>query len=225
MKLSGHIIILKPEPSLKRYLKLDFIQSNINHINKLRKKLPFIYPIKYRGVDRECIDGTPFCYYENPKQIILVKKELSLFDNIDARRLFATFDKKNKLVEYSPGLSFLSFKEISKVYNLIDNKDDFEILEVLENEKQTTNKTIGFDVGGEVGRFSIISDAFIKPFWHPPDINDIEDLVTCLMKLNQYSLFDSMTDAFAYMQTYLTKDWGEKPMNGEQFSIFQVRTL
>ena len=61
--------------------------------------------------------------------------------------------------------------------------------------------------------------------WHPPDFDDMDDITEHLRKLNEHCLFDKLTDATAYRELYLTKEWGEKEMSEGQITIIQIRTV
>jgi hypothetical protein len=121
-------------------------------------------------------------------------------------------------------LCFYSLEEVKSVYDLIENRADYEILEIIENEVEITDKTIGFDIGYIGGDFfSAIADTAIKPMWHPPDFDDMSDITEPLRKLNEYCLFDNFTNAKTFRELYLAKEWAEKEMYEGQITIIQIR--
>lgn len=61
--------------------------------------------------------------------------------------------------------------------------------------------------------------------WHPPDFEDMNDIVEHLKQLNHNCLFNSLDQAQTYRQLYLTKEWGEKEMYEGQITTIQIRTI
>ena len=61
--------------------------------------------------------------------------------------------------------------------------------------------------------------------WHPPDFEDMEDIIKLLKRLNKYCLFDIFSDAKEYREIYLKKEWGEKEMSEGRITIIQLRTI
>jgi hypothetical protein len=110
------------------------------------------------------------------------------------------------------------------VYELIDNKDDYEIIEMIEKESITNSKTLGFDVGYLSSDYSVIADVAIKPMWHPPDFEDMQDIIQQLTKLNKVCLFSTLEDAEEYRRLYLAKPWAEKESYEGQITTVQIGT-
>jgi hypothetical protein len=113
---------------------------------------------------------------------------------------------------------------MQSVYDLIEDKEKYEIIEFIENEAITNSKTLGFDVGYLAADYSVIADTAIKPTWHPPDFDDMQDIIEHLKKLNEHCLFSTFQDAKDYRELYLTKTWGEKEMYDGQITTIQIRT-
>jgi hypothetical protein len=78
-------------------------------------------------------------------------------------------------------------------------------------------------MGGDF--FSAIADTAVKPMWHPPDFDDMQDIITHLKKLNEYCLFPTFQDAKDHRELYLAKAWGEKEMYEGEITIIQIRTV
>ena len=222
----GHIIILRPDLDLNKYEKLEFVQKNKAHLTTLRQMLSFIKPEKYRGTGREHFEPAPFWVDDNGILQDWQDSNPEVYTNSDAKKQLAIYQDRNTPTDTLDDLCFYSLDEVKSVYDLIENKADYEILEILENEVETTDKTIGFDIGYIGGDFfSAIADAAIKPMWHPPDFDDMSDIKEQLKLLNDNCLFDNFENAKTYRELYLTKEWGEKEMHEGQITILQIRTV
>jgi len=225
MQHRGHIIILRQDLDQNNCEALDHFQKHKADYEQLRTKFNFINPINYRGTGREHFDSNPF-YIDNGILKMWPETNIQAFDNIEARKLFATYEEANTPQDTDDDLCFFSLEEMQNIYKLIDNKTDYEILEIIQNEEVTTDRTIGFDIGYIGGDFfSAIADTAIKPMWHPPDFDDINDIIKHLKKLNDNVLFDTFEEAKIYRQAYLSKEWAEKEMYEGQIIIIQIRTV
>ena len=225
MQHRGHIIILRPDLDQNKFEALDHFQKHKADYEQLREKFTFINPKNYRGTGRNHFDGNPF-YIDNGILQMWPETNLQTVDNLEARKLFTTYEEANTPQDAEDDLTFFSLEEMQNIYKLIDNKTDFEILEIIQNEEEMTDKTIGFDIGYIGGDFfSAIADTAIKPFGHPPDFDNMIDIVEHLKKLNDNVLFDNFKDAEMYRQTYLSKEWAEKEMYEGQITTIQIRTI
>ena len=225
MQHHGHTIILRPDVDQKNFEALDHFQKHKSDYEQLRAKFNFINPLNYRGTGREHFDGNPF-YFDNGVLHSYPHSNIQTFDNIEARKLFALVEETNTPKETLDDLPFYSLKEMQKVFELINNKQDYEILEISEHKEIVSTKTLGFDIGYIGGDFfSAIADVAIKPMWHPPNFDDMEDIQQQLTRLNKFCLFDTYEQASLYRQIYLTKEWGEKEMTDGQITIIQIETV
>jgi hypothetical protein len=225
MHHSGHIIILRPDLDQLMFEALDHFQKNRDDYNKLRQHFSFINPNNYRGTGRTHFDGNPF-YIDKGVLLSWPDSNTNSFDNLEARKLFAKYEDANTPKDTLDDLPFYSLQEVQEVFELINNKQDYEILKISENKETLSGKTLGFDIGYIGGDFfSAIADVAIKPLWHPPDFEDMVDIVQHLKCLNQFCLFDTYVKAKAYRQTYLSKDWGEKEMSDGQITIIQIENV
>jgi hypothetical protein len=222
---NGHIIILRPGLDQLKFESLDHFQNHKDDYNKLREHFSFINPNNYRGTGRTHFDGNPF-YIDKGVLLSWPDTNINSFDNLEARKLFAKYEDANTPIDTLDDLPFYSLQEMQEVFELIDNKQDYEILKISENKETVSGKTIGFDIGYIGGDFfSAIADVATKPLWHPPDFDDMEDVVQHLKCLNQFCLFDTYEKAKTYRQTYLSKAWGEKEMSEAQITIIQIETI
>jgi hypothetical protein len=71
----------------------------------------------------------------------------ALTKTVKQKKQLSIYEDKNKPTDTLDDLCFFSLDEMKNVFGLIENKDDYEMLEILENEKVTNDKTIGFDIG------------------------------------------------------------------------------
>jgi hypothetical protein len=222
---SGYIIILRPDLDQLRFEALDHFQKHKEEYKQLRQHFSFINPNNYRGTGRTHFDGNPF-YFDKGVLFSYPGTDLNSFDNLQARKLFARYEDINTPIDTLDDLPFYSLEEMQNVYELIDNKQDYDILKISENKETSSDKTLGFDIGYIGGDFfSAITDVALKPLWHPPDFEDMKDIVQHLKCLNQFCLFDTYERAKAYRQTYLSKQWGEKEMWGGQITIIQIEKV
>ncbi len=220
---SGHIILFKSAIDFNKYMDLDFAKKSSHYIEELRKILYFINPENYRGTGRQFFSSDPY-FYDNGIIKQYDNTNLSAYDNLKARQLFAKLEADNIAYEALYDSYFFSFNEIQSVYELIENKGDYEIVEFLENEFEIKSTTLGFDVGYLASDYSVIADTAIKPRWHPPDFDDLQDIIEHLKKLNQYCLFSTLQEAKDYRALYLTKNWVEKETYQGQLTTIQIRT-
>jgi hypothetical protein len=225
MNRSGHIIILRPDLDIKKYEAADFIQKNFEHLDRLRKLLNFINPSNYRGTGREFFSSAPY-FFDTDKGLLehWETADLTTYDSLLARQLFAKLEETNTLKDTFDDLCFFTLADMQSVYDLIDDKEKYEIIQFIENEAIINPKTLGFDVGYLAADYSVIADTGIKPTWHPPDFDDMQDIIKHLKKLNEHCLFPTFQDAKDYRELYLTKTWGEKEMYDGQITTIQILT-
>ena len=216
MNKEGYIIISKPDRWLNQYSKLLDKQKNI-YLNKIRKRVDFIDYMNYQGVGREIFDSSP--YFPNSKGKLVGATNPLEWDNLRAKRRFAEirYTSGNADKKYTSGIAdekivdylFEKIEEVTEVYELIDDLKDYEIISV-SYDKERNDNFLGFDVGFWQSEYSIISDTVIAPLWHPPILDDFEDLIEQLKNVNKNCLFDEYDDALKYLQLYKNKSWGEE---------------
>ncbi len=217
--MKDYLIVCTPDKNLRVYNDLDFVKKNKDSLDKLRQQASFIDYKSYRGIGREQLTSHPYYPVGQGGQIEELE-EKEAWDNLSARKKIAEFEYSQEREEFS----FINFKNAEQAYNLIDNKVDFEIIEV-SSEKENSEKTLGFDIGTWWSSYSIIADTFVIPMWHPPNFDNFDDILEIARRLNKHCLFDKYDDAGKFLQTYLTKDWGEKEMTPGQFKICQISAV
>jgi len=194
----------------KLYECLDFVVQNRLSIKRLRNLLGFLKPQNYKGIGRTTFTADPFYlnkltgkvqHWENTTK--------SLETNKLAKHKLLDIEKKqtdDSLIDFY----FSNEDDLNSVFELLGNSTRFEKIETISGLKEVLPNSYGFDIGYWCGDFSIIADTAIKPTWHPPDFDDMKDIVLQLKKLNQYCLFDNYQDAVDYKDIYLSKKWAEE---------------
>jgi len=225
MKRSGHILILRPDLDLERYEAADFIKTNLHHLKRLRELLNFINPANYRGTGRDFFDAWPYMVNSKGEVELSTDSDSTINDNLTARRKLAELEKMVVDHDSFADLPFYSLQDMLEVYDLLESRDDYEIIQFFENEPNTTPQTLGFDIGYLAADYSVIADTAIKPTWHPPDFEDMGDIIEHLKKLNRNCLFSTFKDAKDYRECYLAKEWGEKETYEGQITVIQVREM
>lgn len=225
MKRSGHILILRPDLDLERYEVADFTKANRHHLKRLRDLLNFINPINYRGTGRDFFDTWPYMVNSKGEVELYEDNDSTIHDNLTARKKLAELEGKAGNHDSFDDLTFYSLPDMLEVFGLLESKDDYEIIQFLENEPNTTLHTLGFDIGYLATDYSVIADTAIKPIWHPPDFEDMGDIIEHLRKLNVNCLFSTFQDAKDYRECYLAKKWGEKETFEGQITVIQVREV
>ena len=84
------------------------------------------------------------------------------------------------------------YQEAIEVFDIVENKDNYEIIEILTNIAKTTERTLGFNVGHNFGDYSIIADTAIIPLWHPPDFNDYYDIKELYFPFSKLTIFNDL---------------------------------
>ncbi len=194
---------------LELYESLDFVEQNKNSLERLRALLNFINPQNYKGIGRITFTADPFYFNSSTGEIILSDTPKSLSEHNAAKHKLLEIEKNqnnNTRIDFY----FDNIIETNSVFELLDDKTKFEKIETILEQREILPKSYGFDIGYWCGDFSIIADTAIKPTWHPPDFDDMDDIVLQLRKLNRYCLFDNYKDALDYKEIYLSKKWAEE---------------
>ena len=224
MNRHGFIISTRADLDLGRYQSSDFAQKNKKQVIQLREFLPFIEPKNYRGTGRETFSADPF-YLDNRKTLqIWQEAKLETFDSLHARKKIAELQYLITPNDTIEGFTFNKRGELNSVFELIENQQDYERIEICENFVDIDTSTLGFDVGYWAADYSVIADTAIKPMWHPPNFGDMANILEHMKLLNSHCLFTSYEQAKQYRETYLTKEWGEKEGYEGEITIIQVRS-
>lgn len=195
---------------LKVYENSDFAKQNKNTLEKLRALLNFIEPQHYRGIGRTSFTTDPFHLNKNTGEIITyANNKQSLNENKAAKHRLLELIKK-RTDDTSTDFYFADTIELNSVFDKLDNKINFEKIATILNQTEFLPNSFGFDIGYCSGEFSIIADVAIKPTWHLPDFDDMNDIILQLQKLNAACLFNTYQDALDYKNIYLSKKWAEE---------------
>jgi len=198
--MKGFIINEKSEYRYLSYQK-GLELSHPKWFAELRQTFNFLDVKNYRSIGGILIEPNSLIYFEN-EEIGNTIKFLETKYQID----FGNND-----------FMYLDLEDCLKVYNIIPEKENYEILEIgKENNEKVTQPILGYDIGN-VG-YSIISDSIIFPHWHPIDLTD-EEIIKKLKGLNKNCLFSSIEQANDFLILYQTKSWAE---TGE-FSIYSIK--
>lgn len=195
---------------LELYETLDFVKQNKNWLERLRAMLSFIKPQNYKGIGRTTFAADPFFLNKTTGEIITWVDTAKLSGENNAAKLKLLEIEKHRNGDTRMDFYFDNIVETNSVFELLDDNRKFEKIETIIDQREILPKSYGFDIGYWCGDFSIIADTAIKPTWHPPDFNDMDDVVFQLNKLNQYCLFDNFKDANDYKEIYLSKKWAEE---------------
>lgn len=226
MNRSGYIIVVQPGIDIKKYETAHYVQKNLHHLSRLRDILSFIKPTNYRGTGRDFFSSTPYFVHPDNGRIEQWEDiDIKTFDNLIARIEFAKMEFNKTAQKREDDTILFTLDEMLVIYELIENKADYEIIEFIEKESATNPSTLGYDVGYLASDYSVIADTAIKPTWHPPNFDDMQDIIKHLRQLNEYCLFPTLDQANNYRQLYLSKKWGEKELYEGQITTIQIRTL
>jgi hypothetical protein len=217
--MKSYLIVWTSDKTLKVYNEHDFVKKNRHHLLHLRRLTYFIKYKHYKGFGREHLTSHPF-YPTGPGGQLEELQEDQPWDNLSARRKLADIEYRQNQDEFS----FSHLTDAEEVFRLIENKVDYEIIEI-SDKTETDANILGFDIGDWWTSYSLIADTFVIPIWHPPDFRDFEDIVREGQRLNQYCLFNSYEDADSFLKTYLTKNWGEKELTRGQFKIYKISSV
>jgi hypothetical protein len=208
--ISSFHIVNNPIFDLELYESLDLAEQNKNSLERLRALLSFIKPQNYKGIGRTIFTADPFYLSKTTGEILTWPDTTkSLSANNSAKFKLLEIEKRQKDNERI-NFCFDNITEANSVFDLLDDKTKFEKIETSLDQRKSLPESYGFDIGYWCGDFSIIADTAIKPTWHPPDFDDMDDIVLQLKKLNQYCLFDNYKDALDYKEIYLSKKWAEE---------------
>jgi hypothetical protein len=215
----SYLIVWTSDKTLRVYHDHDFVKRNRDNLLQLRRLTNFINYKDYRGFGREHLTSHPFYPTGEDGRLEQLPEDQS-WDNLKARRKLAEFEYIENLDEFS----FKNLNDAGEVHRLIENKDDYEIIEISDKTEADT-KTLGFDIGTWWTSYSLIADTFVIPMWHPPDFNDFDDIIRIGQRLNKFCLFDKYEDAVYFLEIYLSKAWGEKEMTPGQFKIHKISSV
>ena len=235
MESSGFLIVEKQEIVYAKYLNFILPPAGRAYIQELRQTFPSINPLAYRGVYREPLeDGTEedVDLLTDPAQVLPGRGWDASTRQARLKMAEVLADKKESL-EWNDYLddeiTFLRIEDARRIYDLLGNPNDHEIIMVRRHEYTLTPATLGFDIGYWGGdHYSIICDTFIRPQWHSSPEEEFHNLAPFASKLNRNVLFDDFEGAQEFLTYYRTTNWGEPddrfdPEQGtSDYTIIQV---
>jgi len=186
------------------------VKKGDNYANNLQKD--------YKGIDRDALSAyiPDNEIEENPA---IRKMNTILKEKQNAALMYLDFlDDEN---------AFNNVEDAVVVYNLLEDKDDYELIEVRRYEMMFSQDFLGYDIGYWGGdHFSIIANTLLVPrrdFYPEQDF----DLILAFEKLlNKNLLFSDIKDAERYLKFYRGKTWAETDSPSEfeesEFYIIQV---
>ena len=195
------------------YLASSFATANKAHIEGLRRTLRVGDFSLYRGIGRR-----PFDDVEIPPSL---QSEVAEYDHSEseARRVANRLLGPNDYLTPHPRW-LVSLDHAQQVYEALSRPERYEIVELCTSPDHPTN-CLGYDIGyWGGGDFSILCDAVIWPWWHPPAPESYAALAEATSVLNQHVLFPTGESAQCYLDWYAEQPWAEKPP--EDFTVMAV---
>jgi hypothetical protein len=237
VEIFGYLIVEKQENIYNKYInEVDLPFDRAPYLNKLRLAFPSINPNAYRGVYREPLEGgtvEQVDLFSDPARVLpgrgwdasTRQARLKM-----AEVLAYKFEESSKWQDYPENeKTFLRIEDALRIYNLLGNPNDFEIILVRRHDFERTPNTFGFDIGYWGGDdYSIVCDTFVRPQWHSAPEGEFHNLTSFASRLNSNVLFDSSEQAREFLTYYRTTSWGEPDDNcfpelGESdYTIIQV---
>jgi hypothetical protein len=224
----GFVLVRKPDRLMDVYDGSKEARKNITFLRQVRSAVSFLNPRNYRGISRDSLK--PWSSIDEA----LLKKEASTFMDLgreqSARKIFLKVngEDREEWDDYINGWDYnksliLDLITAKKLYEDLDNPEDYEIIEISREIYGSDYDSLGFDIGyWGSGEFSLICDSVLMPRWHPPDLSDLSELSERLRCLNQHVLFSTTEEAEEFRQYYRYKQWGETEDQAVKFDIIQI---
>lgn len=199
-------------------------QANLHLLRALREAAPSLDPSRYRGVGRSWLQPFPSLDEGIIKQFADSGSDMST--EASARRRFCEFIGDAELSpDYDEDL-LESEVQAREVFSLLRDSSRFELLHLTRHEFVGSAGLLGYDIGYWGGdHYSLISDSFVAPRWHPPQPDTFHVLAQQLQCLNECLLFPSAEAAATFRSWYRTQDWAETEGHEDEFEIIQVCTI
>ncbi len=167
---------------------------------------PDALPKKYRGIDRESIEGSSLKTMAG-----LIRDNLVTFPVGERAACLAL----SYLEEQGQAGEDFIFKldNARDVYSLLGEPDQWEIIWAADTaariQPPRNLRLLGFEPTWFLGdHFSAICDCMFFPRWHGTD-NDGTLFAAYYNQTNEHGLFDSAEAATAFLQFYRSQDWTE----------------
>jgi hypothetical protein len=221
MQRTGYAIVRRTEHDLEDYMKLPTTQQNLHHLKALRDAAPFLAPSRYHGIGRSWLQPFPSLDPSVLKQFADSGCDMST--EASARRRFRELIGE---AELSPDFDEDLLEreaEAREIFSLLRNADQFEVLQLQRREFARPTCLLGYDIGYWGGdHYSLISDSFVTPLWHPPPPDVFQTLAEQLRCLNEHLLFPNPQAAGGFRSWYRTQHWAETEGHEDEFEIIQV---
>jgi hypothetical protein len=221
MQRSGYAIVRRAEHDLEDYMRSPTTQQNLHYLQALRDAAPFLVPSDYRGTGRFWLQPFPSLDAGIIKAFAETGGDMST--EASARRRFREVIGET---ESSPDFDedlLESEAQAREVFSLLQDGGGFELLHLHRREFACVAGVLGYDIGYWGGdHYSLISDSFVAPRWHPPPPEIFQTLAEQLRCLNDCLLFPSSEAAGSFRSWYRTQDWAETEGREDEFEIIQV---
>ena len=224
MQRSGYAIVQRVEFDLEDYMRLSTTQQHLHHLRALRESAPFLDPSRYRGIGRFWLQ--PFPSLAPAIIEAFADTGVDMSTEAIARRRFRELLGET---QFSPDFDDDLMKtetQAREIFSLLDDASRFELLLLRRGEFDPSARLLGYDIGYWGGdHYSLISDSFVAPSWHPPQPDAFQALAEQLRCLNHSLLFPSPEAARSFRSWYRTQDWAETEGHEDEFEIIQVCTV
>lgn len=172
---------------------------------------------RYRGVDRDRVEPISFETWR-----MFTECERPVLYNKATQFLFEVSEKTGRDDNWTT-----SMDDILRAWELMDNKEDYEIIFARKDNNETPtppcSTLLGWDAadfGGD--SFSCICDALFLPKWHGSD-KEGTLFIKHFDSLNANGLFDSREQAYDYLKYYLSFDWTERSDTFTAIEVFSIQ--
>jgi hypothetical protein len=221
MQHSGYAIIQRVEFDLEDYMRSPATQENLHLLCALRETAPSLVPSRYRGIGRSWLQPFPSLDEGIIKQFADSGCDMST--EASARRRFCELMGDAEVpADFDEDL-LKSEVQAREVFSLLRDAGRFELLHLSRREFVRSTGLLGYDIGYWGGdHYSLISDSFVAPRWHPPQPDIFHVLAQQLRCLNNCLLFPSAEAAATFRSWYRTQDWAETESHEDEFEIIQV---
>jgi len=192
-------------------------------LSELRAALPRVAAANYRGIGRYPLNAD--YDYANPgwqwdKIQRHARAQLGTLAVAEALDLKKGVWREEDWLMDGPWL-LPSLASAAHVASFLDDKAEYELVEVARYPSRTAAPALGFDVGWWAsGNFSILCDAVLWPIWHPPSTAAVPILAESLHALNEAVLFPDVASALRYREVYRQQEWAEN--DDPPFEIIEV---
>jgi hypothetical protein len=230
MEIHGFLIVLKQDVKIAQWQKKHKANDQFNvYIGLLRETFNSVNPISYKGIDRyplEAYTEEDILKHPPDDSEYTKKARIKMYDILNSKQkallMYEDFNDDENM--------FTTMKDAITVYNLLQNKGDYEIIELYRNKYNLNETFLGFDIGyWGSDHFSLISDIFIAPQWHPADPKDFDILLNYIKDLNKNLLFNTEIEAMKFREFYKNAEWAEldTPYSAEEteFQIIQIQDV